>query len=403
MATTSKIVRLFVQDTTQTDGRGLTGLVFNSAGLTAYFIKEGDASPTAITLVTATVGTWVSGGFVQISAANMPGWYELHLPNAAIASGRSCGVMLKGAANMVQCVLEIELEATDNQDAVRYGLSALPNVAAGANGGLPLGDASGRTTVGALAAGSITAAAIATDAIDADALAADAVTEIRSGVRTELGVELGRLDVAVSTRNGTAPDNATIATIGATVAATLDAAVSSRLAGAGYTAPPSAATVAAAVWASGTRTLTSLSALAADLAAAVWNAVASAFNTAGSMGEQLNAASSAGDPWATALPGAYAAGQAGQIVGDRLDVAVSTRLADADYSAPPASVLLDLSQDIPDGQVQGSVGDALLAAEAQGGGRWTISGTTLTVYRRDGVTPYRVFTLDSATAPTSRT
>ena len=54
------------------------------------------------------------------------------------------------------------------------------------------------------------------------------------------------------------------------------------------------------------------------LARAVWDAVATDFNTAGSMGEKLNSASSAGDPWGTALPGAYGDGTAGKIVGEKL-------------------------------------------------------------------------------------
>ena len=54
------------------------------------------------------------------------------------------------------------------------------------------------------------------------------------------------------------------------------------------------------------------------LARAVWDAVATDFNTAGSMGEKLNSASSAGDPWGTALPGAYGDETAGKIVGEKL-------------------------------------------------------------------------------------
>jgi len=51
-----------------------------------------------------------------------------------------------------------------------------------------------------------------------------------------------------------------------------------------------------------------------SLAAAVWNAVAASFNTAGTMGAKMNSAASAGDPWSTALPGAYADGEAGKIL-----------------------------------------------------------------------------------------
>lgn len=62
----------------------------------------------------------------------------------------------------------------------------------------------------------------------------------------------------------------------------------------------------------------------------------------------------------------------------------------------------DMTQAVPSSPTQGTVGDALLAAEAQGVGRWTLSGTTLTLYRHDGTTVVRAFTLDSATAPTTR-
>src|SRR4029077_14818857 len=60
-----------------------------------------------------------------------------------------------------------------------------------------------------------------------------------------------------------------------------------------YTAPPTAATIAGAVW----------------------DVTLSGHLTAGTTGAALNAAGSAGDPWATALPGAYGAGTAGNIVG----------------------------------------------------------------------------------------
>ena len=52
-----------------------------------------------------------------------------------------------------------------------------------------------------------------------------------------------------------------------------------------------------------------------SLAAAVWNAVAAIYNTAGTMGNKMNSAASAGDPWTTPLPGSYLAGTAGQIIG----------------------------------------------------------------------------------------
>lgn len=51
-----------------------------------------------------------------------------------------------------------------------------------------------------------------------------------------------------------------------------------------------------------------------NLAAAVWNSIAASFNTAGTMGAKMNSAASAGDPWATALPGSYLETEAGGIL-----------------------------------------------------------------------------------------
>lgn len=135
--TTSKLIDLFIQDSSKTDGSGLTGLVYNSAGMTAYYYREGAASSTAITLATMTLGTWTSGGFIVIDGTNMKGCYQLGIPDAAIAAGaKSVLVVIQGATNQAPCVLEIELTATDNQDGVRGGMTALPNANAEASGGL---------------------------------------------------------------------------------------------------------------------------------------------------------------------------------------------------------------------------------------------------------------------------
>lgn len=139
--TTSKLLRIFVQDSTSTTGGGLTGLAYNASGLAWYYLREGDASPTAVTLATATVGTWTSGGLIEVSSSSMPGIYELGLPNAVISTGNSVVMMLRGAANMVPVLIEIELDAVNYQDATRLGLTALPNANAAASGGLPTVDA----------------------------------------------------------------------------------------------------------------------------------------------------------------------------------------------------------------------------------------------------------------------
>jgi hypothetical protein len=64
---------------------------------------------------------------------------------------------------------------------------------------------------------------------------------------------------------------------------------------------------------------------AASIADAVWDEAISGHLSGGSTGASLNAAGSAGDPWATTVPGAYGAGTAGKILGDNLNATVSSR------------------------------------------------------------------------------
>lgn len=128
---TSNILQVFVRDSTSATGAGLTGLLFNSSGLVAYYHRDADTTATAISLVTMTVGTFTSSGFKEIDSTNMPGWYQLCPPNAAIASGaKSVALHLKGAASMAPLPIEIELVAYDPQDAVGLGLSGV-TIAAG--------------------------------------------------------------------------------------------------------------------------------------------------------------------------------------------------------------------------------------------------------------------------------
>src|SRR5690349_3070106 len=105
---TSNIFQIFIADSSSTTGAGLTGLVFNSSSLTAYYHRDTDTTATAITLVTMTVGTFTSSGFKEIDATNMPGWYQLCPPDAALASGaKSVAIHLKGATFMAPLPLEI--------------------------------------------------------------------------------------------------------------------------------------------------------------------------------------------------------------------------------------------------------------------------------------------------------
>src|SRR6476660_4530339 len=122
---------------TDMNGSPITGLVYNSTGLLSKYVLAGAAS-VAITLATQTVtGAYSSGGFVEVDATAFPGLYRIDVPNAAIASGNKSFVSLYGYAGMNVSMLEYELTAFNPQDAVRLGLTALPNVASGSAGAIP--------------------------------------------------------------------------------------------------------------------------------------------------------------------------------------------------------------------------------------------------------------------------
>lgn len=110
---TSKIISIFISDSSATDGSGLAGLVFNSAGLVARYKREGQSTWTTITLANGTLGTWSSGGFKEDTIAG--GWYELGLPNVIIASATTVDWVvldIRGATNMAPLPIEIQLVET---------------------------------------------------------------------------------------------------------------------------------------------------------------------------------------------------------------------------------------------------------------------------------------------------
>jgi hypothetical protein len=187
---------------------------------------------------------------------------------------------------------------------------------------------------------------------------------IASQVRTELTTELARIDVATST----------------------------RLATAGYTAPLSAA---------GTRT--ALGMADADLDVQL-SAIMDGLDTV-----QLKTDNLPTDPAdASVIDGALTTisnnvlAVAGYVDTEVAAIKAKTDLIPASPAAVGSPMTLDVTQAIASSQTDGTVGAALLGLEAQAVGKWEMVGTTLTLYRRDGVTVVRTFTLNAATNPTSR-
>jgi hypothetical protein len=115
-----------------TTGLPKTDLAFNSSGIDLKYWKVGANAVSNINEATQTVnGAHADGGFVAIGN----GYYRLDLPDAATADGT--GTLVFGTATgftFVGCF--IQLVAYDPADTVRLGLTALPNAAAEAAGGL---------------------------------------------------------------------------------------------------------------------------------------------------------------------------------------------------------------------------------------------------------------------------
>jgi len=152
-----------------------------------------------------------------------------------------------------------------------------------------------------------------------------------------------------------------------------------------------------------------------DVADAVLGATASSYDDAGTIGEKINDAASAGDPWSTALPGSYTSGQAGKIVGDALDAAVSSRasqssvntidgivdaiLEDTGTTLPAALTtianyvdtipadILDATNGVESGM---TLREALRALLAAGVGKLSGANTTTVTVRNPGDTKNRI-------------
>ena len=204
---TSNIIRVFLLDSASTTGAGKTALTSASSGLIISTIADNEATATTYTSAASNVETVTTLGtyaaptagkcrFREVDATNFPGVYEIHIADARYAVANSTQLLVSiqctGAAPVLA---EMQLVAVDLLDSVRLGLTALPNVTAGASGGLPTGNASGQVTVASTATGAITsssftagaidASAIATDAITSAELSASAVSEIAAGVWDE--------------------------------------------------------------------------------------------------------------------------------------------------------------------------------------------------------------------------
>jgi hypothetical protein len=157
----SIVLRVKILDSTATTGAGKTGLTSASSGLIISTIADNEASATAYTVAGSTIESITTLGtfaaptatkcrFKEVDSTNHKGVYELQIADArfAVSSAKSLLISISGATGAAETDAVVPLTDLNPYDAVRAGLTALPNAAAGASTGLPLSvDASGRVDV----------------------------------------------------------------------------------------------------------------------------------------------------------------------------------------------------------------------------------------------------------------
>jgi hypothetical protein len=129
-AKTSRSLPVFIADTSSTTGGGLSGVTHTSSGLILEYRRQGQSTWTQLGvgtgIVSKTLGTYVSGGIV--ADGSLDGAYEVDFPDAAFASAAGVewvALRIRGVADMLPVLIEIELDAVDYQDAAAFGLSRI--------------------------------------------------------------------------------------------------------------------------------------------------------------------------------------------------------------------------------------------------------------------------------------
>lgn len=203
-------VDLYIIDSV--DGTPETGVLFNTAGIDLKYRRDLSAvvSITEVTLAALTTAH-ADGGFLEIGN----GVYRLDLPDAAWATGADHVTIFGTVTGMIVVPVTVQLVDYNPEDTVRLGLTALPNAAADAAGGLPISDAGGLDIDAKLAnTNEVTAARMGalTDWINGgrldlilDIIAADTTTDIpaliatlQAFVDTEVAAILAAVDTEVA-------------------------------------------------------------------------------------------------------------------------------------------------------------------------------------------------------------
>ena len=361
-----------------------TGLTIANIDAT-YTRAQAAAVKNDLTALAAVTTAHTDNRGIEVDATNAPGLYRIDWPDAAFATGVPLVILTVTCTGCAPAHLIVELVDYNPADGVRLGLTALPNAAADAAGGLPISDAGGLdldaqlvtkindilTDTGTTLDGRIPAAlvsgrmdasvgAMAANTLIASALATDAVTEIQAGlstldaagIRTAVGLATANLDTQL-----TAIDDFLDTEVAAIKAKTDN-----------LPADPADASDIASSFSTVNTTLSTIAGYL-DTEIATIKTITEAI---GATGTGLSAI-----PWNASWDAE---------VQSEVDDALKATLAEG-YRATGAV---------------GSVRDMLYEIIAHMG-ESSISATTKTLKKIDGSTTAKTYTLDSATTPTSIT
>lgn len=393
------------------DGTKNNAVVYNSAGIDLWYRRDGGAKVSiTVASLSALTDAHADGGFLLIG----DGVYRLDLPDAAFASGArkvtwggavTGGIIEGGMDQLVPWNPDnadglglSRLDATVGSRASQTSVDDLPTNAE-LNTALGAADDAVLAAIAALnnlSNAQLTAAIAAGDDATLAAIAAlptaATVASIASNVSLVLAA-LQRSEAWTGTLSAIAAGATTLpgghgiaddAVIYVKLLSGTDAAQRARFhtySGSGNVWTPDPA------WDSDGEPVPSgpITAVAyafpktsaADLAAladAVWDEALAGHATAGSAGAGLAAASSAGDPWATPLPGAYGAGTAGFLIGTYVDALISSRLAAAGYTTPPSASAVAAAVRADQTTELGRIDEAISSRAATGAAMTLTSG-----------------------------
>lgn len=131
----SNVFRVKLRNSSVTTGAGLTGLTSSSTGLIVSTICDNEATATTYTVAASHVQTITTLGtfaaptalncrFKEVDATNHPGLYEVQIADArfAVASAKVLTVSFSGATNLAECDVVIPLRVVDPYSAA-FGLT----------------------------------------------------------------------------------------------------------------------------------------------------------------------------------------------------------------------------------------------------------------------------------------